>query len=359
MKKVLIFYAPTGGGHLRAAQAIAKKIKELDKDIKVVLVNGLNKNECRVFKINPEYTFYLASTRFLRLFNLLSRFFGEMALGNKIFWLAIKLNWGPYLEKVIGKEKPDIIVSVHHHIQPSSISGYQKIVPFITVVTDLASVPRIWFNPYVDMTIVPTQAEYERAIKKFHIPKNRIKVLGFPVQDEFLQKLPVHKINNHILVVGGGSGSGRLYRDVRNILTGFPMITISAVCGVNKKLIKKLKKLKNSRLEIVGFVDNMPDFYNKADLVVTKPGPGTVLEAAAMHKPLVVGKSVGRQEDGNIHFVVRNHLGIYNPKANRLHHAITEIYKHYRNYTNAHLDIFGANMIAEYILNQISLRSGA
>ena len=48
-----------------------------------------------------------------------------------------------------------------------------------------------------------------------------------------------------------------------------------------------------------------------ADLVITKAGPGTIAEAAALHRPLLLTGAVGLQEEGNIRFVLDAGLGRY------------------------------------------------
>lgn len=48
-----------------------------------------------------------------------------------------------------------------------------------------------------------------------------------------------------------------------------------------------------------------------SDVVVTKAGPGTLMEALVMRRPVVITEAVGLQERGNITFVLDRGLGAH------------------------------------------------
>ena len=50
----------------------------------------------------------------------------------------------------------------------------KKFIPLVTVVTDLVTVHQIWFSPYPDLTVVPTETVRELAIRP-KCPPNRSK----------------------------------------------------------------------------------------------------------------------------------------------------------------------------------------
>ncbi len=47
------------------------------------------------------------------------------------------------------------------------------------------------------------------------------------------------------------------------------------------------------------------------DVVVTKAGPGTIMEAASSQRQLILTGAVGLQEEGNLDFVTSNGLGTF------------------------------------------------
>jgi UDP-N-acetylglucosamine:LPS N-acetylglucosamine transferase len=59
-----------------------------------------------------------------------------------------------------------------------------------------------------------------------------------------------------------------------------------------------------------------------ADVVVTKAGPGTIMEALSLSRPLIVTGAVGLQETGNISYVENNKFGIYCPEPDNIVEAI-------------------------------------
>ena len=56
-------------------------------------------------------------------------------------------------------------------------------------------------------------------------------------------------------------------------------------------------------LEVLGFVDDLPERMAAADVVVTKAGPSTLAEAGAVGTPLVVYAHMPGQEVGNLDWV--------------------------------------------------------
>lgn len=62
---------------------------------------------------------------------------------------------------------------------------------------------------------------------------------------------------------------------------------------------------------VKGFVTNMPDWMRAADAVITKAGPGTISEALICGLPILLNANVPCQEEGNIPYVVDNHVGAH------------------------------------------------
>ena len=93
---------------------------------------------------------------------------------------------------------------------------------------------------------------------------------------------------------------------------------------------------------------------NEADLVITKAGPGIIMEAAALKKTIIVTRWVVLQEKGNVNFVLENRLGLYDPKGKNLVSSIEKIYKNYQKYTSPkNIISFDTEVMADYIINLI------
>lgn len=347
MKKVLIFYSETGGGHLRAAQALAEELKTR-KNVEVVLYDG-GKETSWGQKINPSVLFSIVSHYLLPLYNLNYKL-ADTVWGVEILRAQIRAIWAENFRRIIEKEKPDLIVTTHHFISPSTVRLDQKI-PFVVVVIDLGKPHRIWFDKLADYIIVPDKEMASWASKKFKIEASKFKPLGYPIRAAF--KNPnLSTASNTILILGAGIESLLVISWIKKIKKKFPDKKIVVVCGHNILLEKILSKLKY--VESFGFIDNLHKLLERSDLVITKAGPGIIMEAATLKKPIILVKWVGFQEKDNVDFVTSNNLGIYAPNGKNLIPTIEKIYKDYASFTNSKNTVsFDTDKIANYLISLI------
>lgn len=335
MKKVLIFYSKTGGGHLRTAEALVEEINR-HPGYQVVLYDGLEKTNWG-HNIKPDLLFFLLSHYGLSIYNLFYRL-TDNPYGLLILRSIIKVIWGKSFKQIIESEKPDLIISTHHFISPSTVRNSKKVpyilkkIPYILVVTDLGKPHQIWFDDGADQIIVPNKYMAKWASHKFNIPETKIKSLGYPLKKHFRQKTRV-SFSNQLLFVGTGISPAIIKNWIKHVKKYLPDKKIVIICGHNRVLQKSLKSL-GEDIQVFGFVDNLHHFLNRADILISKAGPGIVMEAAALKRPIIITKWLGNQEKDNIDFVVLNNLGVYDPNGKNLIENIHQIYKNYRKYTN-------------------------
>jgi 1,2-diacylglycerol 3-beta-galactosyltransferase len=348
LKKVLIFYSKTGGGHFRAAEALKQHFEELDPSFTISLRDGLEQLNFGL-KTNPASNYTLVSNEFINFYNLLYRS-SNTGIGVRFLRKIAKGIWGHSLKGIIKEEEPDLVVSTHPFISPSTIFGKINI-PFITVVTDLGLPHRIWFDIKADKIITPTKEMALYGNKFIHSDKTI--VIDYPLKKEFDKKVTSKGFTDRLLLLGGGTGAGNLKSQAQILLANFPEKTIVVVCGHNSSLQNTLRKLKGIRLQTFGFVNNIADLISGADIVITKAGPGTIAEAATFQKPLIITSWVGLQEKDNINFVVENQLGLYIPNLKDLPTAVTEVYQNYSKYSQGQ-NFFskGSQKITKYILHE-------
>jgi len=126
-----------------------------------------------------------------------------------------------------------------------------------------------------------------------------------------------------VLIVGGGDGVGSLGSIVKATANELgskcpDTAQIVAVCGNNAKVRHELESQKwsNVHVQVRGFVQQMSDFMECADVMVTKAGPGTIAEATIRGLPTMLSSYLPGQEAGNVPFVTENGFGDYskNPK---------------------------------------------
>lgn len=328
MKKILIFYSKTGGGHLRAAEAIADEFKR-NSHIDVLLYDALAITNSKKTS-QPDKVFFFFSTKLVYIFNLVYQLTNN-STGTKFARYMAKNIWGKAMKKVIDEYQPDIIVSTHAAVSPDTISG-KIAIPFATVCTDLGEPHHLWYDPKVDLCFVATKDIKEHFLTNKIAPKDNIIVSGYPLKKLFLAAEPEQVRTNAILLLGGGSGTGRLEEQVMLLQKALPHITFIVVCGINQKLREKLTQKNYPNVQVFGFVDNLASLITQSDMVLTKAGPGTIVEAAALKKPLIITSWVVAQEKDNIAFVEKNKLGIYCPRLEDLSQKISDVYKNYSNY---------------------------
>ena len=61
----------------------------------------------------------------------------------------------------------------------------------------------------------------------------------------------------------------------------------------------------------LGFVTRMAEYMVAADVLVSKAGPGTICEAAALALPVLLTSYLPGQEEGNVDFVLENKFGSF------------------------------------------------
>lgn len=335
--QIVILMSDTGGGHRASGEAIQEALRlKCADDVQVTLVD--------VFKHYTPYPF----NRFPAWYPAM------IARGSRLWGPGFKLSDGkrrartlsgmfyPYTRAAfrrVAREHPaDLYVSVHPLLTMPMVRalGHHR-PPVITVVTDLISAHAFWYYPKVDLIIVPTEGAYQRALK-FKVPPEKLKVIGLPVSQKFSapmgdkiklrQELGWHADLITVLVVGGGEGMGPLFeiaRGIANSVNGMPL-QLAVVAGRNESLAKRLRETAwQIPAHIYGFVNNMPDLMRAADLIVTKAGPSSVIEAINAGLPIVLSGALPGQEEGNVQFVVDNGAGRWAPGVDKVVNAVKEL----------------------------------
>jgi len=245
-----------------------------------------------------------------------------------------------------------------------------KYIPFFTVVTDFGSGHCTWFQKGVDKMYVASERIRRLARRRGSTPKENLIMSGLPIRRDFAihaesmgdrtleagkryqqkirKELGLDPSKKTILVMGGGEGVGSLSTIVDALYAKFYEDGIDAnicvVCGRNEKLhadflsrnwtervadlLKKASRrsfwaflfgkkqnpapISNpGQVEVVplSFVTNMADYMVAADILVSKAGPGTIAEAAAVGLPVMLTSFLPGQEAGNVEIVLDGKFG--------------------------------------------------
>ncbi len=236
--------------------------------------------------------------------------------------------------------RPDVIVSVHPLLTHPTLNIIRMMgmrVPFLTVVTDLVKFHRAWAEPEVDVCSVPTEAARDLVIELGMAPE-KVRLIGMPIHPKFClmpadrgqmrRDLGLDPDLLTVLLVGGGDGVGGIGEATLALAASQLPIQVIVVTGRNHQLYQELAARQDTLgvpAKILGFVENMPDLMHAADVIVTKAGPGTIMEALSCGLPIILSSAIPGQEVGNIAFVANHQVGVHAPTPEAIVHAVRDI----------------------------------
>jgi 1,2-diacylglycerol 3-beta-galactosyltransferase len=245
------------------------------------------------------------------------------------------------LYRLIREHPCEMIISVHPLVNEPILRGLKnkKIsVPYLVVVTDLVSTHVAWFNNRASEVIVPTPQAVIRA-RLANLSKDKIRVIGLPVADKFCHpagdrkalraKLGWPENKTMALLVGGGEGMGPLDKVAFAVDKAELPCGVAVITGKNKRMKKRLDKHTwNIPAYTYGFVKDMPEFMQAADILITKAGPGSISEAFITGLPIILYHRVPGQEEGNVSYVVDEGAGVWAPEVEDILTTLTEWLEH-------------------------------
>ena len=333
---ILFIISDTGGGHRSAADAMIAAIKDqAGGKVRCTVTDLLRETDVPLVRNAPEIYGY-CSTKQVWLHDLFFRFTNEP---QRLNWLSkmVYAKAKTRIHKIINESQPDVVVVAHPlavRLMCAARREMRSSWSLVTVVTDLATIHASWaYADNSDRYYVAT-IEAQQALQNYGVSLDRIVYGGFPVHPKFLahvpgreqarQELGIRKDRTTVLVTSGGAGGGNVGEFVSAIETARPNWQVIVVTGNNKGLFRALVERKNASVttHVYGFVNKMEMMMAAADVVVTKAGPGTIMEALSLSRPLIVTGAVGLQETGNITYVEKNGFGIYCPEPEKIVEAI-------------------------------------
>lgn len=343
MKKVMIFYAAYGGGHLSAARSIKENIEANYPNIDVKLVDCMEYVNKYVNKVTTKAYSEIAKKA--------PRTWGKMywqsqkgplahisTTSNKV--LSIKLN------KLLQDFEPDIIISTHPF--GTQMCAYLKKLgklnaKIATVMTDYAPHDQwLVFNHYVDYYFV----SHDGMKKQLHekgIPNEKIFATGIPLSNKFLLKYDKTEIlesfglspdKKTVLFFGGGEfglGKTQTFKIFKSFIECHENIQIVAIAGKNPKMKESFENLveelgKQNNVKVLEYTNKVPELMSISDLVVTKPGGLTTTESLASGLPIVVINPIPGQEEENATYLEENKVAIWIRKDDNIEQILNELF---------------------------------
>lgn len=328
-KHILFLMSDTGGGHRASMNAIAAALEERYGDAFTwSYVDVYRRMRYPSNKIPDWYPWFVKEAK--PLYRLSYRITDSVPMSRLASNITYRAN-RDRLMAMVDEFPADVVVCVHSLISHPTLSAYLERPtrpPFITVVTDLFTTPHFWYDPRVDLCIVPSQAAYERALSAGLAPE-QVTTIGLPVHPAFARGLiPQAQARRDlgwdahlpaILIVGGSEGMGPLFETARAIDALRLDCQLAIVAGRNSRLEAQLRaQTWNQPTHIYPYIDYMPKLMAASTILVTKAGPSSICEACIAGLPVVLYDAIPGQEDGNVTFVTENGFGVYAPQPQRV-----------------------------------------
>ena len=216
----------------------------------------------------------------------------------------------------LDRARPHVVVSTYPlYAAPlgAVFAAGQAPVPLVNVVTDLASVHRIWFSPVPDLTVVATSLVRDNAVRAGLDPR-KVAVLGIPVNPVFSTRAPSRAslrrelgwrpgLTTLLAVSSPRTGRMTEYLDVLN--HSGHALQVCLITGGDEELRRTATRMVwHIPAHIHGRVANLPNLMRASDLVLCKPGGLIVSESLAAGVPLLLLDPIPGQEEGNARYVV-------------------------------------------------------
>lgn len=308
MKKVLIFYASYGGGHLSAARSIKEYIESNYPEVETNLVDCVKYVNKTLNKLTTTAYNEMAKKMPWAWGKVYSNsqkgVFGKISNTSNML-MSIKL------DKLLQEYNPDLVISTHPFGSQMCTILKQKgktSAKIATVMTDYAPHDQWLVNSDLIDYFFVAHDGMKQALEEKGIDSEKICATGIPLSNRFLNSYNKKEILDEfglqenkktVLFFAGGEfglGKSKTYNMLRTFIQNFDNIQMVAIAGRNPKMKRSFEYLieqegKQDSVKILEYTTKIPELMSISDLVVTKPGGLTTSESLASriayysHKP--------------------------------------------------------------------------
>lgn len=252
--RVLIFSASTGGGHMRASNALKNYITAHDESAIVEVIDTLEYVSHLLNKtVSDGYVFlakklpklygsvYNTANRDTTLNSLVTKITGQMT--KKLIPLILEF-------------RPDVIVTAHPFAAEMASNlkrDYRVPVEVVCIITDFAP-HKTYINEKIDAYVV-SSTEMVDAVEAYGVPREKIHALGIPIDTAFYERYDREALLGQmqldpklktVLIMAGSFGVTdilKIYQSISEINVDFQVIVIT---GKNQKLYNAFEELLSS-----------------------------------------------------------------------------------------------------------------
>ena len=313
---ILILHATAGAGHTRAAQAIAAALVSSGKTHRVVDTLECTSSLFRRMYVKSYIDLVQkAPTLWGYFYDKADVVHSPDSKRVRARLAFDKLNSRSF-KTLLEETKPGIIVCTHFLPLEllSDLKARGKLdTPVHAVITDV-SPHAFWVYRNIEHYYVATPSA-ARELQRKGFPAESISVTGIPVDPIFSQRTPAPAARAKlglpekptVLLLSGGFGVGPMKQMLTSFKDSRSNLSLVVVAGKNAELEKECKTLAAKLaipVKVHGFVTNMHELMDAADLIVTKPGGLTTTEILAKGKPMALVAPIPGQEQRNCEYLL-------------------------------------------------------
>jgi 1,2-diacylglycerol 3-beta-galactosyltransferase len=321
-RRILLLTADAGFGHRSAANAVDEALTQLYGDkVVTTIINPLEDKRAPAFLRESQYDYDRWVKEVPELYRL-GYSASDTAIPTHILENALTVLLFEVMRKLIAAYRPQVILTTYPMYQ-SVVSNLMRMrrcrVPLYTVVTDLATVHRLWFHKHVDGLLVPNQVVASLA-EKDGIPPEKITITGIPVHPGISQeKRSKEELRRSLgwdphltTILGVGSKRVEGLTDALNVINhfGIPLQT-AVVAGKDRELFTELQALDwHIPTHLYEYSSEMPALMKASDLILCKAGGLIVTESLASGLPMLLLNVIPGQESGNADYVISHNAAV-------------------------------------------------
>lgn len=331
---ILFLTASTGGGHVKAAQALMEYMEQNIPGCRTTLVDALK-------YIDPLIDRLIAGT-YLQTIKKAPKIYGMLysisekhkAVTNIVKTINALL--APKLAEIFSNDPPGAVICAHT-MPLQMVSALKRAgslnIPIVGIVTDYTN-HYFWKLDEPDALIVAHERIKSDMIK-MGIREEKIHVFGIPVSGRFCENHAKHgsgsyigKNKQSVLLMGGSLGLCNMEKVFAALLGLDHDIRIVAVAGYNAGLRRRLEKMASGSGKdacIYGYTDNICGLMDASSLIITKPGGVTVSEALIKRLPIFIIDPIPGQEERNAEFLIESGAACMLSQSDNLHNVLTGI----------------------------------
>lgn len=229
----------------------------------------------------------------------------------------------PELNRYLSQHPCDAIIAPHTFpaLALTEMKRRGMALPItVAVATDYTCTP-FFEEEDCDFTLIPSQLCVDEFVSR-GFSREKLVPLGIPVSDGFQRRLGrrtcremlgLEQNCRWILIMGGSMGAGHIRQLIRCLLYLTPeQVRLAVICGSNEKLLEGLRKKygHSSRIQVIGYTDQVARYMEACDLLYTKPGGITSTEGAVMGVPMVHMKPIPGCETRNRQLFTQNGMSV-------------------------------------------------